>query len=301
MNEYPNKKQLLVNPEDYKLFFREYSSLDEFLKLIITMPINHDIFNDLSSVKYVEKFNYFNTFEEAWNACYYGWNHKFEDFKEKIARVETQIISDLSKTKQLNISGYYPKVPLFLKNNPRNMINTDFQIKSTRTIVINFNAGISSFESQDAIINRGVCLISLIKHLEKKYNVVLNLLDIGFEYELPKNEMIYTIINLKKETEKINIKKLYFPLVNPDFLRRLCFRNRECTFGINKSWVYTYGYPYIPSIQENKNSILVSTPAEMNITGENLKEDYYSFMRYIERQMTNDENNILRHTKNRVE
>ena len=39
----------------------------------------------------------------------------------------------------------------------------------------------------------------------------------------------------------------------------------------------------------------------MNITGENLKEDYYSFMRYIERQMTNDENNILRHTKNRVE
>lgn len=301
MNEYPNKKQLLVNSEDYKLFFREYSSLDEFLKLIITMPINHDIFNDLLSIKYVEKFNYFKTFEEAWNACYYGWNHKYEDFKERIARVETQIISDLSKTKQLNISGYYPNVPLFLKNNPRNMINMHSQMKSIKTVVINFNISISCFDSPDAIINRGVCLISLIKNLEKRYNVVLNLLDINFEYELPKNEMVYTIINLKKETEKINIKKLYFPLVNPDFFRRLCFRNKECIFGINKSWAYTYGYPYIPSIQENNNSILVSTPAEMNITGENLKEDYYSFMRYIERQMTNDENNIFRHTKNRVE
>lgn len=283
----PDKKNLLINTDNYKLFYREYTSLEEFLKLIITMPINRFVFHKIQSDAYYEYFHYFQTFKEAWDACYYGWDYEFETFKEKIANLETQIINDYTKSKELKISGYYPNVPAFLKNNPRNMINTAYQVKPVKTIIINFSLSYPETETKDAIINRGVCLICLIKELEKTYNVKLNIFAVTYTSDY-RNEMIYTVITVKKERELLNLKKLYFPLVNPDFLRRLLFRNTECHSVINPAWESSYGLVYFPTEEDkclNKNSIYISFPSDMGIVGENLKEDYQSFLKYIESNM----------------
>lgn len=56
------------------------------------------------------------------------------------------------------------------------------------------------------------------------------------------------------------------------------FCNQPC---LGKS----YGLVYFPTEEDkclNKNSIYISFPSDMGIGGENLKEDYQSFLKYIE-------------------
>ena len=136
-----------------------------------------------------------------------------------------------------------------------------------------------------------MCIINLINELEKQYNVVFNL----FECATELNEMIYICINLKKEHEKINVKRLYFPLVNPDFLRRLILRSKECCFDISYEWNPGYGTPYIPSEADEEylnKTIYISTPNEMGIYGYDLKSDYENFINYISNQ-SYFQNNVL--------
>lgn len=275
--------QIVINTEGYKLHYWQFNDLVAFLKATVSLPINHEVFYKLASNGVKPDFYYFKTFKEAWNNCYFGWDKEFENFKDAIKHVETQTILDISKKDTYAVYGFRPNVPRCLNNNPRNMLTTKSDNKFKRTVVINCNTAYSWYESKQAIFNRGVCIINLIKQLEINNNVVLNL----FECVEKDDEMIYTTINLKKENERINLKQVYFPLVNPDFLRRLIFRIIECTFDIEKSWFDGYGSPYIPTERDKdylNNSIYISTPEKMNITGRNLKNDYQNFLNYITSQ-----------------
>ena len=67
----------------YKLFYQQYNSLEDFLRAIIQMPINYQVFESPTSKNYMPDFHYLKSFEEAWNKCYYGDNENYENFKMK--------------------------------------------------------------------------------------------------------------------------------------------------------------------------------------------------------------------------
>ena len=285
MNNYNiNKSKIVVNTNEYNLFYQEYADLEDFLKKIISLPVNREVFISLSSEERgISEFHSCRSFEEAWNLCYYGWNQGYDTFCQKINFLQCEYDKVETPIKNFKVYGFYPNIPRFLHNKPTNMICKQNNTINKQTIVINFNTGYSAYQNHSAIINRGVCVINLINQLEKQYNVVFNLFDCSTEMD----EMIYTCINLKKEYEKINTKRLYFPLVNSDFLRRLLFRSKECCFGIDYCWCAGYGYPYIPSEKDKEylnKSIYISTPNEMGIEGYDLKNDYENFINFISNQ-----------------
>lgn len=279
-----HNSKIVVNTYGYKLFYQEYSDLEDFLKKIISLPINRSVFGKLASEKKGRSmYHSCDSFEEAWNLCYYGWNQDYDTFCQKIDFLQCKYDEIETAVKNFRVYGFYPNIPRFLHNKPTNMVYKQNDTVNKQTIFINFNASYSAYQSQASITNRGICVINLINQLEKQYNVVFNL----FECATETNEMIYICINLKKEYEKINTKRLYFPLVNPDFLRRLILRSEECCFGINYAWCIGYGTPYIPSEvdQEYLNkTIYISTPNEMGIKGDDLKTDYENFINYISSQ-----------------
>lgn len=293
MNNYDMyKSKIVVNTNGYNLFYQEYSDLEDFLKKIISLPINKDVFYKLGSEEVaVPEFNSCRSFEEAWNLCYYGWNQDYDTFCQKINFLQYEYAKVEIPIKDFKVYGFYPNIPRFLHNKPTNMICKQKNTINKQTIIINFNVAYSSYQNHSAIVNRGVCIINLINELEKQYNVVFNL----FECATELNEMIYICINLKKEHEKINVKRLYFPLVNPDFLRRLILRSKECCFDISYEWNPGYGTPYIPSEADEEylnKTIYISTPNEMGIDGYDLKSDYENFINYISNQ-NYFQNNVL--------
>ena len=293
MNNYDMyKSKIVVNTNGYNLFYQEYSDLEDFLKKIISLPINKEVFYKLASEKVaVPGFNSCHSFEEAWNLCYYGWNQDYDTFCQKINFLQYEYAKIEIPIKDFKVYGFYPNIPRFLHNKPTNMICKQKNTINKQTIIINFNVAYSSYQNHSAIVNRGVCIINLINELEKQYNVVFNL----FECATELNEMIYICINLKKEHEKVNVKRLYFPLVNPDFLRRLILRSKECCFDISYEWNPGYGTPYIPSEADEEylnKTIYISTPNEMGIYGYDLKSDYENFINYISNQ-SYFQNNVL--------
>lgn len=280
----------------YKLFYQQYNSLEDFLRAIIQMPINYQVFESPSSKRYMPDFHYLKSFEEAWNKCYYGDNENYENFKMKFDYLKKIYNDTQTLKKENNIYGFCPNIPKYLYGNPKNMINNHYISSPKPSIIVTINLSYNHNTNHSQIINRGILTLILIDNLEKNYNIKFNLIACS----TIENEMIYIEILLKNETAKLNLKKMYFPLVNPDFLRRLLFRSIETVFGISKSWEDTYGTSYYPSEYDKKyleNTIYISTPKKMGIEGRNLKEDYNNFMNYLNSQDYYQENVFKRERK----
>lgn len=94
------------------------------------------------------------------------------------------------------------------------------------------------------------------------------------------------------------MKKLYFPLCSPSFLRRLVFRLREISPDITYAWTDGYGKTCNDCttrkvIDLKDNDIVICQPDEMNIKGLDIIDDENSFFDYINNH-SNEEELILK-------
>ena len=292
------KKYSIYN---YKIFKCEYYSLDDFLQTIIKKPINYLIFDNPSSNNELNNEWYgTNSFKEAWELCKYTYDEKFEEFRNKINKVSFKLYNKYKYIDCYKQVGSSVNIPRYLFGIPNNMRNKE-QVLTSPTVNIYYQIAYSSMTESEQIRNRGILTLALINYLEnvKHYKVNLNF----FEMAECDNEIIYITINLKKEDEKLKIKKCYFPIVHPSFLRRLIFRAKEIIPNLENNWEVGYGkainYEKAKLLIENENknekvinSIYISTPYELGIEGKNIEEDMDSFIRTI-----NEKYNILEEVK----
>ena len=283
-------KKYIIN--NYKVFKYYYNSLDDFLDTIITKPINTNIFRYPSSNNESNKeWSGTNSFKEAWELCKYTYDFKYEDFRDKVNKISYRIYNKYKYIDCYKPVGSSVNVPRFLFGIPDNMRNKEKVL--TRPIInIYYQIAYNSLTTQNQIRNKGILTLALINYLEnvKKYRVNLNFFDLTKE----DNEIMYLIINLKKEDEKLKIKKCYFPIVHPSFLRRLIFRATEIIPDLLNNWQDGYGRPIgyneakiflEDEFKKNKeqkviNSIYISNPSELGIDGDNIDIDADNFILY---------------------
>ena len=260
-----------------------YHSLDDFLMTIIQKPITDDFHNPASIIgdKY---FTGTESFKEAWEACKFTYDNGYTEFSSKLSGINFKMSGKEEKIKCYKPVGSSVNVPRYLLNVPNNMRNTR-TIYRENVVDIYFQMAYSAFTEKKQIINRGVLTLALINYLEKikNYKVRLNLIEFSKVDEDAK-EIILTYINIKNKNEKINVKKCYFPLVHPSFLRRLLFRSVEITPSLEYNWRDSaYGIPLkydevLKYLDRNvNNSIYISTPKELGIEGNDIDEDLKNF------------------------
>ena len=265
----------------YRLFEYSYYNLDAFLKALIQLPINSEVFYHPSSIYGNSVFSGTKSFEEAWNLCMFGMDDGYQQFVEGLNYINFKH-SQFERSRNIHqCVGCVPNVARFLMGNPDNMKRRQQEIINS-AITIHMQVGYSAFTTKSAIINRGVCVLNLICYLEKRnFDCIFQLEDISVKHD----EMIKIVVPIKRNHERLNIKLSYFPLTHPAFERRLIFRAMEIIPGIDESWKNGYGMPYKKSdqeIREMKNTIYISTPNEMGIYGEDLDEDFQNFVNYID-------------------
>ena len=271
---------------EYNIMYHYFDSIIEYLNYLDNTPIANGFQNyDLSSEDTDYDWYKTNSLDEAKELIKYGYNENFDRFLELKLKLEKYIKLSVKKNKQYNYYvGYAPDVKAYLEGNPLSMLNKEKEMR--KQIDIYFNIACACYTDNNQIFNRGVITLSLIEVLESLgFNVNLNL----FEIASCNDQLIYFVWNFKNIQERSNIRKLYFPMCHPSFLRRLSFRLREETKDINSSWQCGYGRPGDDSlvrkiIDLKENDIVISQPSEMGISGLDLIDDANNMYDIIKRK-----------------
>ena len=290
------KKMRFHNSDVYMALFTD---MDDFLGYVRDEKVSTMFLYNMDSVDNGYSFTGTNSYKEAWNLCRYTMSEGFTQFADKFDSLNYFVDSEDKPEAYYSVSGFLPSVPRYLLNIPTSMHSYHI-VKEQPIVHIYMNYSYSADTSLKAVENRGIIVLSLISYLEKKgYKVNFYGFDLSHTHSY--SEMIFMEIPLKKDYEKLNLKSLYFPLVHPSFLRRLLFRVTEKLPLRSTEWVGTYGIPskYQESVDfleryqklSHKDQIIfISSPHELGIYGNNLKEDYQRAIHILNKKYQYDNN-----------
>lgn len=274
-------RKRIYTKNDYKVYEYYFETLQSLIAHITTAPTNTDVFSEesLSSKKTGnDEFDFRKThsLDEAIRLCIGGWDEDFNTLLKLKQKVDNKILKDKIYVKKVkDCVGFAPCVGDFLRGNPKNMWN---RINKPVYQIINIyvNIAYSCRVKTSAVYNRGAIVLSIIDALEKAgYGVRLTL----FDFSVQITEACLYYFNIKDETELLNIKKAYFVLCHPSFLRRIIFRLTEVTDFKEHEWRRNYGT--VPSSEktmeffkfDNESDIVILAPNLMNIYGNDIYED----------------------------
>lgn len=264
----------------------DFDSITEFIDYLDNTPTNTDIWGciDLASITGDYAFCKTRSLQEAKDFCKFGFHEDFDKLVELKSTLEKYIKMSSKKNKQYNFYvGYTPDVKAYLEGNPLSMLNK--QNPKRKHIDIYYNSAIMVGVSTNKIFNRGAITLCLVEILENMgFNVGFNI----FTMSKCNGQVHYAKFNLKRKGERLNVQKLFFPLCNPSFLRRLIFRLREETPDITYGWTDGYGIPaddytMRKIIDLKDNDIVICQPDEMGVRGYNIIDDANAMFDYINR------------------
>ena len=273
---------VIKNYKDFALYISEFKDLNSFLQSITDENINDIFINRFASVNESFDFTQTSSFKEAWDLCRFSWDEGFANFYNLFRKVKYIFTKDYVTERDFLPVGYLPNIPRYLKGIPTSMYTYE-KVEATKMLNIYMQTDYNSYQTKEQIINRGVLTLNLINYLESN-SIKVNFLLISVSIQ--NNEIAMIKIPLKNAYERLNLKKCYFPIVHPSFLRRLCFRAEELMPLTDEDWASGYGrtlsFKEVDDIlkQESFNTdyIYISTPEELNIYGENLLDDLENFI-----------------------
>lgn len=266
----------------YQIMYYRFDSIFEFVEYLTNTPIKEDIFYSPYSISGDYSFCKTQSFEEAIELIKYGYHEDFDKIMELKLKLEKYIKLSSKKNKQYNFYvGYVPDVKAYLEGSPLSMLNKTNNVR--KKIDIYMNSSFYGGTSSEAIFNRGAIVLTLVEILESLgFSVDFHL----FEMSTVGNQMHFSDFVLKKDNERLNPQKLYFPLCHPSWIRRLNFRLIEETPNITSSWVSGYGKPsdletMKQIIDLKSNDIIIPTIDELGINGYDIIDDTNSLFNYI--------------------
>lgn len=273
----------------YKWYHWNFQSLNQlYYYLKSNPPINKKIFNlKVGFIDWVESDSSLVndiTYDEALNYLMGGFHINYDRFLQ----IKKDLILQTSEYQEKYIYkkaavGSHIHIANYVAGAPYCMIKREMQ-HDTNFITICFNLSLPSSIEQKQVFNQGCLTLNLIQLLEKSgYRVKLNLIDLAYNSSV--NELVYTKFNVKKHNELLNIQKCFFPFTSIAFQRYICFQLMKLTPVTDLSW---QNFGVLISRESMKkllrlkpNDILISSPNDMGIKGDNIMDDAQNFLKAI--------------------
>ena len=300
-NHYYEPEKVAVGARDYQKYFIRFSNLYEIYNLLKSNPeINYEIFPELASLNGTYNFAgipYDEALEDLVNFDEKGYID-FLDLNRDLANVklgykhEYELIRTLAGG-HLNIPAYSAGSPLCYESYER--------VKRPKFINIHSTLSYLHYTTKNQFLNKAIILLSLISALEKNgYNVNLN----TFELSDNGNELLHIAVNVKKFGERINYQTLYKTNCHVEFLRRILFRILE-TSAVQNEWGNGYGHTCDAEFTKkvlnvSSSDLYFGTPSELNISGEDLAEDFESCLNTLDLKTKFDVREISDEFKEKV-
>jgi len=222
----------------------EFNTMHEIADFVAENKYNTNEFfknrsNDLSSLRTNSKrgFNLIG-FDESVEFLKNGWDEGSKKLKNatKIANSNQQTFRS-----EYNVVGGNCSVPRYLQGIPTNMILQKRIEKKQKLVNVYKSVGYSSMWSADQILVEARKLIEIVQQIELNgYRTNIYVL-LGADGR--RDEKVCVKLKVKSSNERLNLKKISFSLMHPDFLRRILLKLIEIDpIAINGSWD-AYGYP----------------------------------------------------------
>lgn len=263
----------------YKMNFKSLSGLHLFLSSNPT--VNTNIFYTQKSKEASVKFAG-EPLEQAIQYLIGGYQKDFDMFVKLRREIDkVNIKYERGRKVKPSVVGSRPNVPAFIAGAPKTMYRVD-RAKEKKFIDIYVNLAYTNNTTESQIRNRGIMILNLVKLLEShEYGVNLKV----FEACMVGGEAFCASVGLKQSGELLNDKKCYYPMCGKEFLRRILTRLKE-SVPFKENWHMSYGQ--VLSERQTRiimdipdDSILINSPDEMGIKGEDIYADADAFLAKI--------------------
>lgn len=219
-----------------------YESITHFLKVLKSRDVN-SVFADevLSSHKNETGRFYGNdcpSYDKAVEFLSNGYNVNLDKFKA--ATYDMQLAGEVQKVRPYNhVVGFLPNVPNALQGLPLSMIQLERQPQKIKSISILYSPSVSGDVDAKVVLQAGEALLKVINSYEMQgYGVELKLLA---RCSMCRDSKAFLVLDLKGYGERLDLKKLTFPLVHASMQRRIGFYWMETCPSITET-AFADGY-----------------------------------------------------------
>lgn len=235
----------------------EFRNIIHLLNELETRPTN-DVFSrtTLSSQKVESDSNPWSgthTYEEAKELIKFGYDEILDQLKSGLT-VPVKTEKNVRRPKN-DVVGFLPNIPNAIQGLPQSMINVKAVPQKTKVVNIIYAPVSNCSTNPKEFIAAGIKMVNVINTLE--LNGIRTNLKIALMLAYVDDEVVAVLVNVKRDSEHLNLKKICFPIAHPAMLRRFGFRWLETTPKIrSKFWTGGYGSSNVTNadrkIVENK-------------------------------------------------
>lgn len=219
--------------------FERFETVQDFLKKINSRENNDIMRRKKSSKDNGRNFTGTKSYEEAEKLLINGWDEPLSKIKKSIETVDAYSKGNKQRPRNA-VVGYIPNVPNALLNLPESMITIKRIPQKVRAITIYYASTANCMTETREFIDAGVKILSAINHLESS-GIRVSLYALCFCAESG-DDYAFCPVKIKDYRDKLDLKKICFPMVNASWLRRFGFKWIETCRGIkDDNWSCGYG------------------------------------------------------------
>lgn len=258
----------------YKVYRIDFHSLTELELYLEGDPKVNDVVFSSQKSKYMPESFAGVPLDQAITYCHGGYVKGFPMFLKLKKELESSNVRLTNFRRSVpSVVGSRPNVPNFIAGTPKTMYRLD-RAKEKKFIDVYINLAYSGSTTEEQIRNRGILVLNMITLFEQN-NMGVNLY--AFEASCMNDEIFIADIQLKKPGETINVGKCYYPLCGKEFIRRVLVRVKE-SMPFQGKWGIGYGGVLREELVRaclgiDETKILVRSPIEIGLKGENIYED----------------------------
>ena len=263
----------------YNMYFESISAVELFLK--DDPPVNKDIFISQDSKTAPERFAG-PPLETAIRYCVGGYEENYSQFLDMAQQLQN-LNTKLCEERDIEPAfvGHRPNVPAYIADAPKCMYRRKRYVEK-KVVNVFMQATYSSSTSERQILHRGILALNLIRLLEMNgYIVQFRLFEASCFY----NEAFVCEVVLKRQGEKIDPRKCFYPMCGKGFVRRVLLRIKE-SIPFNENWHMGYGNVLDEKsarrlLNADPDDIYIDTPDECGIEGRNMYADANRFLKKL--------------------
>lgn len=280
---------------DYWIRHFTFDSLEDYLTYLQTAETDAAFERGQASEAGSEEFTLTESLGDAIDLCRFGWHDGFNELVALVEKVKRNLDIRIDPNRTFHdYVGFSPDVKAFLEGSPLTMINKPIVHKPL--VRVYMNTSYAGNERNERIYSRGAIVLAVVEALELMgFMVDLRL----FEMSFVDKDIHFSEYRLKQLDERVNLRKLYFPLCHPAWVRRLNFRLIETSPNMTDAWAGCYGIPAeLPMIRMvlglGESDILIPTIEEMKLEGEDVLADAAKLFSRVNVGLPSDKQLVLR-------
>lgn len=263
------------------IIYERFESINSLLNTINNRPNNRIMKKSNDSQEKGKKYFYgTDTYKDACKLLVNGWDEPLKELETQLKKSNTFYSKSFKPIPRNAVVGFIPNVPNALRNIPQSMITINRIPQKVKTISIYYSNTASGSTSKKTFVENGIKILNLVNKLESQ-NIRVNVYSVLY-YAEKYTDLVFVPVKIKDFRDKLDLKKICFPIAHAAWLRRIGFKWLETAKGLTSTgWPCGYGRCIVDDDDHEKYTKLliqrkILNPDDLFFTFYQVSDDKFS-------------------------